>query len=133
MGCGGLDINDSAQRYTLTSLPGEFFGLDLFKDVAGASTLFKVDSQEWFVAKSAICIRNHITHPGSSNDLNISGSDLNHLKTVEKVILELFASSMEGAGDALWKSDQTIKGVALNRSIPPTLNSTSSIHCSEDS
>jgi tetratricopeptide (TPR) repeat protein len=29
LGRGGLDINDSAKRYTLTSLPGEFSGLHL--------------------------------------------------------------------------------------------------------
>ncbi|MEO6473603.1 hypothetical protein [Luteolibacter sp.] len=91
------------------ALEGAFNGLDLFMDVGGASTLFKVGTHEWLVLKNAIGIRNRITHPSNSSDLNISNSDLLHLRSTEVVILELFASSLEGAGQALLRSASSIQ------------------------
>jgi hypothetical protein len=86
------------------ALEGAFNGMDLFMDVAGATTLLKVDSQEWLVLKKAIAIRNRITHPYSFDDLNISNMDLQHLKVTDDVVVRLLADTLREAGRALMKS-----------------------------
>lgn len=90
------------------ALEGARIGLDLFTDVAGASTPLTADTEEWHVMKKAIVIRNRITHPEASFDLEISDSDLHHLRCGEEVISGLFSRSLEATAKALLKSADSI-------------------------
>lgn len=68
--------------------------LDLFTNVAGAPTPLKKGSREWIVIRSAILIRNRITHPAKASDVVVSDADLFALTAAHNVITDLIGRSL---------------------------------------
>ena len=99
LGDGEVELLNSR----IGALESAFCALDLLTSCAGAKTPLQRDSQEWLILKKAIKIRNRITHPRTTNDLDISIMDLQHLRVTEKVMRDLVVKALGDSGRALLK------------------------------
>ena len=103
------DDEEKLLKARLGALESAYCALDLSTSCAGAITPLQRDTQEWLVLKKAIRIRNRITHPRSTEDLNISIMDLQHLRVTEKVMLGLVVKALTVSAKALKESAQAIR------------------------
>jgi hypothetical protein len=96
-------------RRRFGALARAFDAFDLFTNVAGASTPLICGSEEWLVLEKAIRIRNRITHPVTSDDLEITDLDMAHLRITGGVLLRITIEAHQRVARALSKKSRLIR------------------------
>ena len=91
------------------ALLGVFVALDLFANTSGAETPLQKDSKEWVVLKSAIKIRNRITHPKFARDIEISDDDLSQLRETKEIFVSLMVSCFGDSAIALLRQAEALR------------------------
>jgi hypothetical protein len=91
------------------ALESIYRAFDLFTDTAGARTPLEKDSKEWTALRSAIAIRNRVTHPAKANDVIISDSDFADLCAVRRLITDLVRQSLKRSATELLRKERATR------------------------